>query len=263
VSPYTDHIGQVTFTGDDLIYSQILGDPQKEQHLLDFIVAQQIDSLSLYNLNVILNDEGLSTALESFMDRARGAGVLRIEAIGAEGTAIWDDINAFHRERAPFDGLVTELEFWAGAVTFDEFTGTLEYARSLDWGQQVPTLTAYLGWPDAEEVSAMAPLLDRVYVHVYVDTAQQAYPYGEERFQMFAAANQELGTNVEVWPIFSAEDTDWAAGAEHFMGEWLQTNGVAAAETQFLADWQAADLQNVGLGGHQYYEYFFLDKYLE
>jgi hypothetical protein len=100
-------------------------------------------------------------------------------------------------------------------------------------------------------------------VHLYVDTAPQAYPYGAERFALFAAANSKLGTAVQVLPIFSAEDTQYAAGAEFFMGEWLGENGLAAAESQFLDHFAAAGWgPELTLLGHQYYSYFFVDKYL-
>ena len=47
------------------------------------------------------------------------------------------------------------------------------------------------------------------------------------------------------------------------MGEWLKDNGVAAAEAQFLSDYEAAGMnEKITLGGYQYYEYFFLSKYL-
>lgn len=263
----TDHVGQITFADEDLIYAHVLGDEAKEQHLLDFIGAQGITSLSLYNLNVILADEGKSSQLADFMGRARAAGVSRIEAIGAEYTFAWDDIFEFHQNLVPFDGFLTEIEFWQEDATFEEFIDTLNYVRSLSFrptlSGEAPTLSAYVGWPDAAEVEAMAPLLDRVLVHLYVDTAPQAYSYGSERFALFAAANEKLGTTVEVLPIFSSEDAKYAAGSEFFMGEWLGENGLAAAETQFLEDFAAADWgPELTLLGHQYYSYFFLDKYL-
>ncbi len=267
VSPYTDHIGQVTFSGDDLVYAYLLGDDAKEQRLLDFVSAQGIDSLALYNLNVILADDTLKDDLVSFMASARAAGVERIEAIGSEVPAAWDAIHDFHEQRAAFDGFVTEIEFWAGGATFDDFVSTLEYVRSLDWraapSGATPTLSSYLGWPDQAQVMAMAPLLDRVYLHAYVDTAAQAYSYVAERCAWFAAEN--TGSHrVAVQPIFSAEDHDFSAGAETFMGEWLRDQGLVAAEQQFLDDWANAGWgEELPLAGFQYYEYFFLDKYVD
>jgi hypothetical protein len=127
-----------------------------------------------------------------------------------------------------------------------------------------PSVIAYVGWPTQQQVDLMAPWLDRVYVHVYVDTAPQAYTYGAERFSFFAAANRSLGTKIDVWPIYSAEDTAWAAGSEFFMGEWLRDNGLTAAEAEFMSGWQAANWgTEIVVSGHQYYEYFFLTKYLQ
>ena len=71
------------------------------------------------------------------------------------------------------------------------------------------------------------------------------------------------GKSMTMIPIFSAEDTEHAAGAEHFMGEWLRDSGVAAAESAFLGDFAADPASaSVTLGGFQYYEYYFLDQYL-
>lgn len=267
LSAYSSQIGQVMLTGDQSAYAEILGDEQKEASLLQFIELHGFDSIALYNLNVILADEDLSTALQSFMARARDAGVERIEAIGAEGSGPWDAIHEFHEERAPFDGLVTEIEFWAGSVSFDDFIDTLEYVRSLTFRDTesgaAPTLTAYVGWPTAEQVEAMLPLLDRLYVHAYVKNGELAHGYVAERFQAVHAANQKLGTNVEVRPIFSAEGEAWAAGDEHFMGEWLAEHGLAAAESALLGDFEASSLAGeLELDGYQYYEYFFLQQYL-
>jgi hypothetical protein len=131
LSLYTDHSGQLVFGGETEEHRFILGDAAKEQLVLEFIAAHRIESLALYDLATILDDDALRDALESFMVRAREAGVLRIEAISATSTNTWDAIAAFHDEHAPFDGYVTEIEFWNGAVTFDEFIDALEYARAL------------------------------------------------------------------------------------------------------------------------------------
>ena len=234
--------------------------------MLDFIEANRIDSLSLYDLGTILDDPTHSANLASFMDRARDAGVLRIEAIGSTATNTWDAIAAFHEAYAAFDGFVTEIEFWNGGATFDEFIGILEYVRAkplLTPDGQPPSLSVYVGWLEQSEVDTMLPLIDRAYVHVYVNTADTAFDYGEERFEMFADANEAQQRNVDIWPIFSAEDTMWSAGAETFMGEWLTDNGLDAGELTLLGEYEAAPVHDrVDITGHQYFSYFFLERYL-
>jgi hypothetical protein len=188
-----------------------------------------------------------------------------VNAIGDTTLAAWDAIAAVQADSQPFDGLVTEIEFWNGG-SFTEFVDTLEYVRSLD--MQAPSggpiaLGVYIGWPEAEQVNAILPLVDRLYVHVYVTAAELAFGYGQERFGLVAAGNAELGTSVEVRPIFSAEGTAWAAGPEHFMGDWLTTHTLDEAELELLAGWQAAAGGTVPpITGFQYYDYFFLERHL-
>jgi hypothetical protein len=266
LSLHTDHTGQIVFGGETEQHRFILGDPAKEQLVLEFIDEHRIESLSLYDMGTILDDDNLKMDLQSFMDRARDAGVLRIEAIGATATNTWDAIAEFHEAYATFDGFVTEIEFWNGGATFDEFISILEYVRAkplLTPDGQPPTLSVYVGWLEQSEVDAMLPLIDRAYVHVYVDSADTAFDYGEERFEMFANANEAQQRNVDIWPIFSAEDNAWSAGAETFMGEWLTDNGLDAAELTLLGEYEAAPVHDrIELMGHQYFSYFFLERYL-
>lgn len=266
LSLYTDHTGQIVFGGDTEQHRFILGDADKEQLVLDFIVAHRIESLALYDLATIFDDATLAPPLASFMDRARAAGVLRIEAIGSTATNTWDRIAEFHDSHAAFDGFVTEIEFWNGGATFDEFISILEYVRAMPLlapSGQPPTLSVYVGWIDQAQVDAMLPLIDRAYVHVYVDTAPAAFGYGEARFEMFADANEAQRRQVEIWPLFSAEDHMWSAGSETFMGEWLTDNGLDAAELTLLEAFEAAPVYGrIELTGHQYFSYTFLERYL-
>lgn len=266
LSLYTDHIGQITFSGATEEHRYILGDLPKEQKVLEFIGQHRIESIALYDLGEILTDNVLRPALTSFMSRARQAGVLRVEAIAGTSTQAWDQIASFHLEQSPFDGFVTEIEFWNGGATLQQLVDTLKYVRGkplIAPSGGPPTLSVYTGWVDQNDVDTMIPWIDRVYLHAYVDTAPAAFGYVESRLQMVVNANEALGKTVDVWPIYSAEDHVWAAGAETFMGEWLQANGMDAAETTFLTDFEADALHShVGVTGHQYYEYFFLERYL-
>jgi hypothetical protein len=267
LSLYTDHIGKITFGGDTESYRHILGDAQKEQKVLDFIAANRIESAALYDLGTILQDATLQTALQSFIPRARSAGLLRVEAVGSTYTPTWDAVAAFHQSKSGFDGFVTEIEFWNGGATFQQLIDTAKYVRGLKLtapGGGEPTLSVYAGWIDQTQADGMVPWIDRVYLHVYVDQASQAFGYGKSRMQMIADANASQSRKVDVWPIFSAEDHAWSAGAETFMGEWLQANGMDAAEAAFLGAYEADALHDtVVVSGFQYYDYFFLSTYLQ
>lgn len=262
LSPYTDHSGQVTFEGDTAQHLHILDDPQKSDRVLAFIEAQGIDSLSFYDLATLLDDVDLKAKLATFVQAARARGVVEVNAIGSTYLPAWDAIAGAQLESQLFDGVVTEIEFWNASATFEEFQSVAAHVRGLSMktpdGREMP-LAAYVGWPTPEQVSALAPLVDRLFVHTYVESADLAYGYGQERFAAFAALDPAL----EVRPIFSAEGEAWSAGDEHFMGEWLATHSLAEAEASFLTAWEAEAAALPVLGGFQYYDYFYLERYLE
>jgi hypothetical protein len=265
LSPYTDHSGQVTFAGETAQHLYILDDAQKRELVLDFIEDQSINSLALYDLATILEDADLKAALVSFVEQARLRGVVEVNAIGSLSKPAWDAIATTQTESPLFDGLVTEIEFWNASATFEEFQDIAAYVRTLNMktpdGAPMP-LAAYIGRPTPEQVAPLLSLVDRVFVHVYVKSAELAYGYGQERFAAIAEANTALGTDVEVRPIFSAEGEMWAAGDEHFMGEWLSTHSLGEAETTFIAAWGNEPGALPPLTGFQYYDYFFLEQYL-
>src|SRR5262249_10225641 len=121
---------------------------------------------------------------------------------------------------------------------------------------------SYIGWATESDINALASHLDRLYVHAYVPQPSQAYDYIAARVQSIAKANAALGKHVEVAVIYSAEGSKWAAGNEHFMGDWLSTNSLGVAETTFLSDWSSKAPATVTFVGFQYYEYFFLKQYV-
>ena len=233
VSLYTDHIGTLALdedpAGNTEKFRYILGNTSKEDTLLAYASAHEIHSLSLYNLYAILGDTTLREQLTAFMARARLQGITRFES-----------------------------------ATRDELLTTLQYVRELGLetssGQPLP-LAVYAGWFDGEDAAAIAPLIDRMYVHAYVDSPDRALGYVEERMALLQAENDAQGLSLEVWPIFSAEDTAWAAGGEHFMGEWLSAHSLDEAERTFLANYEASDL-TIRVTGQQYYEYVFLALYV-
>jgi hypothetical protein len=266
VSLYADGVGQIQFGGATEPYRRILGDGNKEAVTLAFIEAHRIESLALYDLGTILADPALTTALLSFLDRARARGVVEVNAIADVTHGAWDAIASTQKQNGPFDGVITEIEFWNPGTTFQQFTDTLSYVRSLQMTTRLGAplkIGVYIGRPDQNQVNTMLPLIDRLYVHVYVTSPDQAYAYGQMRFQYIAAANASLGTSVEVWPIFSAEGVQWSAGAEHFMGDWLATHTLDEAENTLLTSWEANPPgPSAHVTGFQYYEGFFMAEYV-
>jgi hypothetical protein len=266
LSPYTDHSGQVTFAGETEKHLYILDDAEKRELVLDFIEARNIDSLSLYDLATVLADDALKSSLVSFVQQARARGVAEVNAIGSLSKPAWEAIATAQAESQLFDGLVTEIEFWNASATFEEFQDIAGYVRTLEMktpgGGDMP-LAAYIGRPTPEQLTPLLSLVDRVFVHVYVKTAEQAYGYGQERVAAIAAASMGLSREVEVRAIFSAEGEAWSAGDEHFMGDWLSTHSLDEAESTFLGAWEAETGALPPFAGFQHYDYFFLERYLK
>jgi len=259
-SPYTTAIGRVTLPAP---YSNILGDKAKENELLEFLVTNQFDSLSFYDLKNIMKNTNLKKKLSQFIQAARACGVKEMNAIGAEN-ADWVQVKSYQAAYpGKFDGLLTEYEFWnTGAdiqAFFDEFINMMKQMKALNIqvnGKPVK-ISAYLGWlnrdyslSENQAAAIIAQNLDRVYLHCYVTNPTQAFPYCKSRIQAFATANR----GVEIYPIFSAEGNAMRAGGEIFMGDWFSGHSLNEAEAIFRSQAPTA--------GYQYYEYYFLNYYL-
>jgi hypothetical protein len=208
------------------------------------------------------------SSLVAFMAKARTRGIREIIAIGGDSNVMWDRINAFHNNQAPFDGLLTEIEFWNQdnkTKAFEDFLGYLRHVRSLTWSHGLPPLAAYIGWPNASQISAMAPLLDSFYVHAYVRTPDSAFGYAADRLQSISSAARALKKKIPVRFIFSAESALCNAGVP-FMGSWMAQTGATCftdAENVVTAAFSASGLgADIVLQGFQYYEYFYLRKAL-
>ncbi|KAI9341175.1 hypothetical protein BDR26DRAFT_1007267 [Obelidium mucronatum] len=265
ISPYQSN--------SDLNYNYILTNTTSRSDLLDYINQKQITSISLYNLNKILPDPFLSGKLLDFIKTARSRGVIEVNAVGG----IYEDfqlIHAFNQNNSkPFTGALTEIDFWnarpnnliLGEETeqnaFAAYISLLCKLKSFGTGLK---LTGYVGWLDgnnanrttARKMAAALPyFLDRVYVHAYVKDPLTAFDYVKERLALF----NSVGLPLEVQPIFSAEGKEYNGGEGGFMGDWLRSNGMNAAESAFLADY-SKDLTLAGksqlqLTGFQYFEY--------
>jgi len=246
-------------------FTHILGDATKQAAVITFINTQNITKVALYDLPTILADTTLSANLKTFMATMRTNGVQEIIAIGTNYEPLWQKILTFHNTQSEFDALLTEIEYWNGECTFTAFVAALKYARGLAWKNtkagKPPTLSSYVGWINQSEADGMVPYLDHLYVHAYVKNAPTAFGYEQARLGYINNSNGRLGKNVTVFPIFSAEGVTYNDGG-NFMGEWLQTNCIPAAEKLFDTSFQAESYAHLTLQGHMYFEYWLLSTYL-
>lgn len=232
------------------IANGILGRPGSEKALVDYLAQNGFTSVSLYDLYDVLPYPGYSSKLASLIGRLKGNGIKEVNAIASstgELSAILD-YNSSH-SLAAFDGVITEVEFWnAGSGNANEFASLVVLLKKI---QEAGLKTmVYIGWLDriknitVDRIAAvLATHVDRVLVHAYVKDPAQAAGYIQSRVSLLKNAK----SNLEIWPIFSAEGTGFSAGPEIFMGDWLKTHTFSQAEGALP-----------GYPGYQYYEYAFL-----
>ncbi|MEO7163228.1 MAG: hypothetical protein ABI041_09945, partial [Bdellovibrionia bacterium] len=77
-------------------YAYILGNDEKENQVLDFIDRHHIDALSLYNLGVIFDTQGMAEMLSTFIIKAKNHGIKEIIGIGEKASA-FDTIADFQK----------------------------------------------------------------------------------------------------------------------------------------------------------------------
>jgi hypothetical protein len=271
VSPLATSIGSMPLTAP---YQNILESTENQNTLLTFIVQNQFDALSFYDLHKIFASGPLTSSLSSFIQAARDCGVVEMNAIGSVSNDFAAIKNYQNQNAGKFDGVTTEVEFWndpSVTSSFNSFIGLLQYIRSLNiQNNGTPVkLSVYLGWlnrdPNTSETQAaktIAQNVDRVYLHCYVKSATTAYGYCQPRIQDFMSS----GINLEVYPIMSAEGNQYNAGSGGFMGDWLANSSLNNADNTFSTNFNqqySSPNQSLKLMGIQYYEYAFLALYLK
>jgi Y_Y_Y domain len=243
-------------------FENILGDEVQENALLQLAKDYNIDYFTLYGNHLWWSRYA---EIASFLQKAKDD--WGISRIGVAGESLGDFnhaalFNDQHTER--FDDFVTEFEFWGSDPTFtySKYLQLLVDMRTLAEPREI-TVTTYLGKPTESEAQEIASRVDRVLLHYYVNDPNNAY-YRVEPFvrgYVFYSFRNRLtwlarssANPIEIWPIFSAEAPPYPS----FMGDWLKTNSMAAAENIYLSDFQADSgdwKDGVTLSGFQYFAY--------
>lgn len=270
-------------------YVHILGNPVKEDYLLNFIERNKIDAISLYNLGAIFDLEGKAKLLSDFSIKAKQRGVKEIIAVINSKKAL--DISADYSMRYPgrVDGLVTEMEWWHAGLNnrdaaFKEFMEVIKHAKALGLTNLVTKkpikIATYFGVLDrldtysatevAEEVIRNT---DRIYQHCYGTGVEksnhdivEAYADCKSKMAVWLATKQKMNKGVqspEIVPILSAEGKNFYSinglKTEYYLGPWIQAHpSLDAIEAESKAVMgNGLDIQQ--LSGFHYYEYMFLD----
>ena len=267
-------------------FASILGYRAAEEKLLKFAASHELDVLLLYELHLVLDkdnaaDRTHNNALANFISTAKTEyGVKQVAVTGESGGFFKDVIDPYNNSRPEanekFDIYNLEFEFWIESRiedvyadtylvpnglasdangAFEFFISSLKEMRTLaDASSHDIRVEAYIGWTNVvsdrsqEEVeSTIALNVDQLRLHAY--RKKPDYGYAARRLEGLAADDPDSALDVSI--LFSAE--------KEFMQDWLQSNGMEAAEAEFRKqfDEAASDETKAGINllGFTYYNY--------
>lgn len=258
----------------------IVTDSVKEQEFVNFVKQYQFTELTFYTGGPV--ETRVIPAQElgfiKLLEKVRLAGVTIVNI--AIGSVIEMDrvMNFINNNDVKIDGFHLEYEWWNNTPRdFETAVNLLQYIRSK--GGESRFVGAYIGWTTQEEMTALIPLVDKLYIHSYVPDGKKTYSRLKARLDQIMVAKPRV--KVSVYPIFSAE---WLPpeicnqGTSHpdfynqmcFMGPWLRANGgPSGAEKAFNRSEAAGrttkdNWRNYAvIQGFSYYSYTYLKQALE
>ncbi len=260
-------------------FSQILGNSQKEDSLLQYAQDSSFNYLALYDIHTFnFNNTVVADRMADFIKRARdNYGVTYVGAVGESFSTFQNDVGPYNMSRSDdhekFNVFNLEFEFWTTSSVnpggyyctqylqpnnctcdtsggFKFFIQQMHLIDSLAQVQQVLSET-YLGWFNQGQASQIQQNVDRVLLHAYRTGTSSLFSYSKTRMQYLASNNSP----VEIAPIFSAEPD--------FMGPWLETHGQGEAYDQYIADFNndnSSWKQYVTILGYHWFDWEFMPK---
>lgn len=223
----------------------LLGDPEQEQKFLRFVRDNGFNYLIFYDLfdDTLLAPRAAEVA--SLIKRAKEEYGVKQVALALGGKKGADAALAYNHSQddsARIDVLNLEYEFWNEPNRELAFAETLEVLRYFKTIAEKNNLTVetYIGWINEQEGRALSQVLDRVLVHYYRTTDQDAIHYGLERLQYLAAGRTEKDTPLAISPIFSNEGPLNTNDAP-FLGSWLETHPHEQAYDTWAAEYAELD----------------------
>ena len=222
----------------DGFVSQILGNKQQTDKLLDFIESNHFNALTLYELHLIdFENVRQVRELSRFIRNARKIGVKSIGAAAENTDFFLNKIIPYNQSqvsRARFDVLNFEFEFWVPELyqngkyycqsylqpngfscdqkgAFQFYLQEIQNIHQLSQNNGLIT-EAYLGWFSQEQADSLLPYIDRLLLHAYVQNQEFAFEYSKERLLLL----ENTDDPIEVIGLFSSED--------QYLKQWLNDN---------------------------------------
>jgi hypothetical protein len=239
--------------------SYILGDTVKENKVLNWCAANQIKTITYYDIKRSL-EVGKSGQLANFLKRARtDYGIKENAVVVASYYRIQHMIDTFNNNKVDtlkrFNWVHFELEWWNGESTFSNYISELSTIKA--WGlTQTPKIRTenYIGWftdpsgQDSLMASSLIQNSDRIHVHDYYPSP--SWNYIQNRVDYLGRAAHALGKQVPIIPIFNADVA--------VTGTYFQTNSFDSAYETVINGYSASTIpkkSNVDIIGYQLFSY--------
>lgn len=250
-------------------FNPILGNSSLEDSLLNWCVSNDINAISLYDLNMVMGNERY-TDLARFICKARVTyGISQVAAVRGSSAnftqnARYDAFRTDLNER--FTAYNLENEWWnnGSSCNFSCYTSIVQAMSSKAHTASPPlTAEAYIGWfqnpsgQDLQQAKTLVRWLDRILVHDYRTHPQ--FGYMQSRLSYLGKAAQSQNRVIDVIVLFSAEP--------EFMQDYFSVTGqnhsFADAYSDIVNQFNVATFSgknNLRLIGYQIFDYSWVKR---
>jgi 6-phosphogluconolactonase (cycloisomerase 2 family) len=241
---------------------------EEETTLLEYAQNNDIKYLALYDLDHIFGNSTREGQLNFFIVQAKSNfGILEVGAIG-DSKDFFDDVIAYNNDpnkAGKFEVLSLEYDYWDDTdKTFAEFLLLLDYMNAKSNLIVETFIGEFESGLESTQARNLSQRVDRLLLSAFVTDPSFAFDNAKGRLSFLGNGSIAEGKVLEVWPVYSAEDTELGAD-ETFMGPWLddENNSMEEAENEFLNDYNADNSSwkdGISISGFQYFSYRYLKK---
>jgi len=266
-------------------FSNILGNPGKEDKLLLFAKRNNFKTLILYQLNKVdkrwpLTDVSKNGILAEFISKAKTKySVQNIGASGESATFFTNRIDPYNNTRTKssekFDIYNLEFEYWSKNASGDDgyycenylrdnnlactrtgsfqyFVNNLKELNSLSSkNKHNIKVEAYLAYFSKEEMKVINELCDRVIIHGFGKNPKTAMNSATKSLKLIMNLNSSIKTSI----LLSTR--------MNHMGYWFKHNSLGKSESLLFKEMNGKSLElrkQLNLDGFSYQTYSYLEK---
>jgi hypothetical protein len=266
-------------------FSNIVGNPSKEDKLLLFAKRNNFKTLILYQLNKVdtkwnLTDPRKNNILSEFITKAKTK--FSIQNVGASGESasfFTTIVNPYNNSRnkavEKFDIYNLEYEYWSKKASgpngyycvnyleenaisctrngsFKYFIANLKELQKLSKNNVHDIkIEAYLAFYSQKEISSIVKYCDRLIIQTSGKSPAVSYKFAKKSLDYLSKINSQIKTSI----LYSTKMDN--------MGYWFKTNSLETGEQKFFKSMKInspKQRNSINFDGFSYHTYSFLEK---